>query len=167
MFSRLSVCIFLLLLHFAVSLNLNPLTPFHKAEKEKSDLAKKKKETDQLEEVKSTANKDTDTKVDVGTKKEVKSKTVVKSKKGGNEKEDASAGHTKVDNKANVEPATEAGNHVTPKKKVVMPSLFTQVEADNTPAVQREAHVVSHKSCQSKEDKGCCEGFIDLVVIYL
>lgn len=36
-------------------------------------------------------------------------------------------------------------------------------EVDNTAIAQPELRIRSHKKCQSKEDKGCCEGFIDLV----
>ena len=96
------------------------------------------------------------------------------SKKKGDKKSDVGHGHDKdhdkdhdkghADTTATATAATIGDDATTSKPvKISKHTFFNPKEVDNTPVVQREAHVVSHKKCQTKEDKGCCEGYIDLV----
>ena len=135
-------------LHVCSALNLNPLTPFHQTEKAKE---LKKSNGDDNGEEKGGLNEEKSKKEGIS----ISRKGLQKKEKIADDSEDP------VEEKEKVSSSLEKRNNG--KKKSI--SLFSQGDdEDDKPFVQPEHHISSNKKCQSKEDKGCCEGFIDLVI---
>ena len=136
-------------LHVCSALNLNPLTPFHQTEKAKE---LKKSNGDDNGEEKGGLNEEKSKKEGIS----ISRKGLQKNEKVADDSQDPVEEKEKVSSS----PSEKRNNG---KKKSI--SLFSQGDdEDDKPFVQPEHHISSNKKCQSKEDKGCCEGFIDLVI---
>jgi hypothetical protein len=184
MLSKNSLFVCLIILHMVVSLNLNPLTPFHHAEEEKLGHVNKEHEkgnilktveTERASHVNSGSGKEEET---IGGAMNEFSAAVKKDKTIEVAKKDSEAVVAKETTKKQTHTLEEDGNKVktdttldsesdkhTKEEKVVKSSMSSAVKEEAAqPFIQPEAHILSHKKCQSKEDEGCCEGFIDLVM---